>query len=74
MDICAKGTQYDNGISYLFNDISNLNSYKDTINSYYNSLAYWVWREESRKKNAFIVKKPTKNSLCLKAMTFIILS
>ena len=42
MDICAKGTQYWDGSVNMVNDISNLNSYKDTINSYYNSLAYYV--------------------------------
>ena len=42
MDICAKGTQYWDGSVNMLNDISSLNSYKDTINSYYNSLAYWV--------------------------------
>ena len=42
MDMCAKGTQYWDGSVNMLNDISNLNSYKDTINSYYNSLAYWV--------------------------------
>jgi len=77
MDMCAKGKNYNDrssGPVNMVNDISNLNSYITTINSWYNYLAVWVWREESRKKNAFIVKKPTKNSLCLNAMTFIILS
>jgi hypothetical protein len=42
MDICAKGTQYWDGSANLVNDISYLNIYRGTINSYYNSLAYLV--------------------------------
>ena len=59
MDMCAKGKNYNDrssGPVNMVNDISNLNNYITTLNAYYNSLAYWVWREESRKKNAFIVK------------------
>jgi len=59
MDMCAKGKNYNDrssGPVNMVNDISNLNNYITTINSYYNYLAYWIWREESRKKNAFIVK------------------
>jgi hypothetical protein len=49
MDMCAKGTQYWDRSVNMVNDISSLNSYKDVVNSIYNELAYYVWREESRK-------------------------
>lgn len=42
MDICAKGTQYWDGSANMINDISNLSSYKSTINYYNLALAYYV--------------------------------
>ena len=42
MDMCAKGTQYWDGSVNMVNDISNLNSYKDTIRAYINTLSNWV--------------------------------
>jgi hypothetical protein len=33
----------------MVNDIASLSIYKDVVNSINNDLAYYVWREESRK-------------------------
>ena len=44
MDMCAKGKNYNDrssGPVNMVNDISNLNNYITTINSWYNYLAVW---------------------------------